>query len=536
MERKISYSPLGEAFFLPDQADYQQEKEKVLALAREHKQLGYEIVAVLGLGFVGAAMAAIVAESEKGKKYVFGVQRPSERSFWKVPLINRGLSPLKSEDPQIDLIFKQTVLEKKNLYATYVYEILELADVIIVDTQLDFLKNSLNDVSRGEVVMADFEKAMEIIGKLCRPEALILIETTVPPGTTEQIALPAIRQQFKKRAINQDPLLAHSYERVMPGKNYYDSIKNFWRVVAGINEESTRRAVSFLSSVINVEQYPLTVLDAPIESETAKIIENSYRAMILAFMNEWTLFAERNGIDIVKVLQAIKVRPTHSNIILPGIGIGGYCLPKDGALGVWAYEHLLGFNDQIFNFTPQAINVNDSRPLYAARVVREALKEMQIPISRAEILVLGASYREDVGDTRHSGSEILVRRLTEMGAEVRVHDFYVDKWWEFVRQKDYPPAGKGRYFRNQEKLENLEVEKDLPKALSGINALVFAVPHRGYFQLQPEELVKLAGNPFAVIDCCGMLSDEKIIGFLKLGCEVQGLGRGHIKRLKSMLK
>ena len=182
----------------------------------------------------------------------------------------------------------------------------------------------------------------------------------------------------------------------------------------------------FLNEVLNTEKYPLTVMDRPIESETAKIVENSYRAAILAFMDEWSLFAERNGIDLMKVIKAIKVRPTHSNILFPGPGIGGYCLPKDGGLGIWAYRHILGWEDDIFSITPLAIDINDTRALHVGQLTRDALRNMQRPIALAEILVLGASYREDVGDTRYSGSEILVRKLTEMGSEIRVHDPYVD--------------------------------------------------------------------------------------------------------------
>ena len=112
--------------------------------------------------------------------------------------------------------------------------------------------------------------------------------------------------------------------------------------------------------MLHTDRYPLTVLDRPVESETAKIIENSYRATILAFMDEWSLFSERNGIDLLKVIEAIKMRPTHSNMLFPGPGIGGYCLPKDGALGRWAYQHILGFEDDIFRITPVAIDINDS--------------------------------------------------------------------------------------------------------------------------------------------------------------------------------
>ena len=112
--------------------------------------------------------------------------------------------------------------------------------------------------------------------------------------------------------------------------------------------------VKFLNEVLNTEKFPLTVMDRPIESETTKIVENSYRATILAFLNEWSLFAERNGVDLIKVIKAIKMRPTHSNMIFPGPGIGGYCLPKDGGLGYWAYKHILGFEDgdDIFKITP----------------------------------------------------------------------------------------------------------------------------------------------------------------------------------------
>jgi UDP-N-acetyl-D-glucosamine dehydrogenase len=161
----------------------------------------------------------------------------------------------------------------------------------------------------------------------------VMIETTVAPGTTEFVAYPIMKKAFQARGLESLPLLAHSYERVMPGRQYIASIRDFWRVCSGCNEEATKRVVKFLNEVLNTEDFPLTVMDRPIESETTKIVENSYRATILAFLNEWSIFAERNGVDLTKVIGAIKVRPTHSNMIFPGPGIGGYCLPKDG---VWA--------------------------------------------------------------------------------------------------------------------------------------------------------------------------------------------------------
>jgi nucleotide sugar dehydrogenase len=347
-----------------------------------------------------------------------------------------------------------------------------------------------------------------------------------------------MKKAFKKRGIQSDPLLAHSYERVMPGRDYVASIRDFWRVCSGINEEAKKRVVKFLSEVLNTEKFPLTVMDRPIESETAKIVENSYRATILAFLDEWSLYAERNGVDLIKVIKAIKVRPTHSNIIFPGPGVGGYCLPKDGGLGVWAYRNILGLEDDIFKITPMAIDINDTRGMHVGQLTRDALRNMGQPIAAAEVLVLGAAYREDVGDTRYSGTEIVIRKLTEMGAEIRVHDPYVEHWWEFEQQDSYPATGqsKARFFRNQEKLKELRIEQDLDKALYHADAVIFGVRHSAYLNLDPKVVVKKIGKPAAIIDCFGILSDDEIREYLKLGCEVKGLGRGHIQRIKNELK
>ena len=539
---EYSISPAGEKFPLPGPEDYPKEFERLKEVVSSERALGREIVLIMGLGFVGAVMAAVVADAKDKKdnptKFVIGMQRPSTRSFWKIPLINRGISPVSSEDPEVPLMINRCVNEKKTLIATYTFDALKLADVVIVDVQCDYVKESLGNVCDGRADMDALEESLEIIAQHISPQTLVLIETTVAPGTTEQVAYPIMKKSFRKRGIEKDPLLAHSFERVMPGRNYVSSIRDFWRVCSGVNEEATQRVVKFLNEVINTEKFPLTVLDRPIESETAKIVENSFRATLLAFMDEWSLFAEQNGVDLIKVIHAIKARPTHSNIIFPGPGIGGYCLPKDGGLGLWAYRHIHGFEDDIFKMTPLAININDTRSLHVAQLTRDALRNMGRPIASAEILVLGASYREDVGDTRYSGSELIVRRLTEMGAELRVHDPYVLHWWEFEKQDEYPASSQNlkRFFRGQEKLKDLRVEQDLNKALGGIDALILAVRHKHYLDLDPDEIVKSSGGPIAVIDCFGILDDEKIRRYFELGCEVKGLGRGHVKRIKDQVR
>jgi UDP-N-acetyl-D-glucosamine dehydrogenase len=537
-----SVSPTGEVFTIPAAEESRWQLDDLRKRVSAQKEAGREIVVVIGLGFVGTVMAAVIADAVDNKgsptKFVICYQRPSPRSYWKIPSLNAGESPVSSEDPEVPKLIRRCVTEKKTLVATHIGEVLGLADVVVVDVQCDYVKNAIGNVKSGSVDMIALEETFASIGEQVDPHALILIETTVAPGTTEQIAFPIIKQAFERRDIHSAPLLAHSYERVMPGRNYVASVRDFWRVCSGINQEAKQKVVAFLTSVLNTEKYPLTVLDRPIESETAKIIENSYRSVILAFMDEWSLFAERNGVDLKRVIEAIKVRPTHSNLIFPGPGIGGYCLPKDGGLGVWANRHIHGWEDELFKMTPLAIDINDTRALHVPQLVRDALRNMGEPVAAAEVLVLGVSYREDVGDTRYSGSEIIVRRLAEMGANIRVHDPYVSQWLEIESQDTYPgqDQSKARFFSRQANLAKLRIKKDMWAAMKGVNALVLAVRHAPYLELDPDQVFSAVGRPFAMIDCFLILDDTKIHRYLELGCEVKGMGRGHIKRIKESIR
>jgi UDP-N-acetyl-D-glucosamine dehydrogenase len=541
---EFSISPDGEKFPLPKKEEYAPEVKRVEKLAKRARAEGKEIVVVMGVGFVGVVMAAIIADTtdKKGKpsKFVIGCQRPSSRSYWKIPILNRGAAPVKAEDPEVNEIITRTVKDKKTFTATFASDALKLADCVVIDVQCDYLKNDLGNMRTGEADMAALEATMRTVGEKIAPHCLVLIETTVAPGTTEFIVWPILKRAFSERGIKSAPLLAHSFERVMPGREYVSSIRDFWRVCAGCNAEATRRVEKFLREVLNTRDFPLTVMDRPIESETTKIVENSYRATILAFLNEWSLFAERNGVDLIKVIKAIRMRPTHNNMIFPGPGIGGYCLPKDGGLGYWAYKHILGFEDgdSIFKMTPTAIDTNDTRSLHVAELTRDGLRNMGRYIAGAEVLICGASYRQDVGDTRYSGSEMVVRKLTEMGASMHVHDPYVEHWYELEIQDEYPSPGHSwsRFFRNQKDLTKIRVKKDLGAALKGVEAVIFAVPHEPYLKLDPAWVVKKAGKPVAVIDCFGILTDENIRRYFELGCEVKALGRGHVQRIKDAVR
>jgi len=540
---EYSVSPSGEKFEIPQPQQYPAELERVRKLAEAARKDGKEVVVVMGVGFVGAVMAAIIADTvdkKTGKpgKFVIGCQRPSTRSYWKVPMLDKGQSPVKAEDPEVDPMIARCVLEKKTLIGTYNSDCLELADCVVVDVQCDYIKKDLGQLRTGQTDMAALEATMKTIGQKIQPNCLTLIETTVAPGTTEFVAWPILKKAFQARGIKSEPLLAHSFERVMPGRQYVASIRDFWRVCSGCNIEARNRVEKFLHEVLNTKDFPLTVMDRPIESETTKIVENSYRAAILAFLNEWSLFAERNGVDLIKVIKAIKMRPTHNNMIFPGPGIGGYCLPKDGGLGYWAYKHLLGFDDDIFKISTMAIDINDTRGLHVATLTRDALRNMGRYIAGSKVLLCGASYRQDVADTRYSGSEIVVRRLTEMGAEISVHDPYLEHWYELEQQDTYPAPGHSwsRFFRNQVNLKDIRVQSDLPKALKGAEVVILAVPHEPHLKLNPDDIVKWVGGPLAVIDCYGILDDEKIKRYFELGCEVKALGRGHIQRIKESVR
>jgi len=184
-------APDGAGYPLPDAAADQKEAKMLDEITAAQKKMGREIVAVQGLGFVGAVMAAVVADAtdRKGKPvyFVHGQQRPSPRSFWKIPVINQGLSPVDAEDPEIPEIFPRIVKQKKTLRATWHNRAFELADIIVVDIQLDATKPVFGEAAKGYCDTSAFESAMQVLGEHIRPDALVLVETTVPPGTCQHI-------------------------------------------------------------------------------------------------------------------------------------------------------------------------------------------------------------------------------------------------------------------------------------------------------------------------------------------------------------
>lgn len=498
---------------LPNVIETKKEVSRIKEICNLEKNKGKQIVVVQGLGFVGSVMAAVVADSEvegKNPYFVIGVDLPSNSSFWKIETINRGESPLKAEDPEVDNIFERTVKSKNSLIATWIPEAYSEADIILVDINLDAIKPEIGQAENGYVNMHNFESAILSIGQHMRPNALLLIESTVPPGTTENIVKPIIEKCFKDRDIELSkgfPLIAHSYERVMPGKNYIRSIKDFWRTFSGCSDEAAKRTREFLSNVINTKDHPLWELQRPTASELAKIMENSYRAMNIAFIQEWTLFAEDTGINLFDVVNSIRVRKgTHDNMMYPGFGVGGYCLTKDPILAEWASKYIFKRVKNL-RFSLEAVNVNDFMPHHTFDLL---MKGLDNNIIGKKITILGASYREDVDDTRNSPTIMLYDDIVLAGGIPVIHDPYA----KLMVQR-----------------EEIVIESNLFSALKGASAVVLVVNHREYKNLSINQLISETINGTCIIDAFNVLTDEKIKELMIKGFNVLGVGKGHIKYL-----
>ena len=263
---------------------------------------------------------------------------------------------------------------------------------------------------------------------------MIILETTVPPGTSEKIILPIIQKEFKKRGYkNQDINFIYSYERVMPGKEYLNSIKNFWRVYSSNNEKADRLFKKFCSYFINLKKFPMTKLDNLRSAETAKILENSYRATNIAFIQEWTEYSKNLKINLFPIIKAIKIRPTHQNIMRPGLGVGGYCLTKDPLFGKISHEKfyrkkLIKNN---FHFSSKSVILNNKMPMFTFNCISEKFKSL----NNKKVLFLGITYKSDVQDTRHSPTTTLAKKFQTNGCSIFFYDDLCSSWPEIKKAK-----------------------------------------------------------------------------------------------------
>lgn len=421
--KNISKSPVtGKEYEIPVSLDDRKGIDAFIAL-----HSGKKVVVVQGLGFVGSVMGLVVANALTEEYAVIGIDLPTPASYWKIRSINEGVFPVIASDPKIEQYYKNA-LKKKNYYATFDNYAYSHADVVVVDINLDVKKQSTGkmDLEGYSVDLVPFKKAIEAIGNNCKEDVLVLVETTVPPGTSQKIVRPILEECLTKRGLSADKVkVGHSYERVMPGPKYIDSIQNFYRVFAGTDEKSTDAVEKFLRTVIRTDEYPLTRLGNTNATEMAKVLENSFRAMNIAFMVEWSRFAEEAGVDIYEVVNAIRMRPTHKNIMLPGLGVGGYCLTKDPLLASWSRMNLFGSEEKLHQ-SEKGVHINDKMPLYAFEYLQSQYKGS---LERKKFLLLGVSYLNDVGDTRYTPVEGFYDQLEIEGCDIILHDPHV-KYWE----------------------------------------------------------------------------------------------------------
>jgi nucleotide sugar dehydrogenase len=464
-------------------------------------------VAVQGLGFVGAAVAAVVANATNADGeplyYVIGVDLPSANGYWKIERLNNGVNPIVSPDPQLSVLIHKAVHETRNLCAIGSEAAFGLADVIVVDVNLDVCNRGELDPANIDIDLDSFKSALRAVGRSMKSDALVLIETTVPIGTCEHIAHPVLLYERSRRGIDSPLYLAHAYERVMPGPNYVNSIRRYWRTFAGIDKSSADMARAFLSSFIDTDAYPLRELKTPAESELGKLLENSYRAVNIAFILEWTMLAEAIGVDLFSVIDAIRVRErTHDNMRFPGFGVGGYCLTKDSLLAQWSATHLFG-TDTVLATTIEALRINYRMPLHTFDLLAE-LNDGQL--AGKSIVICGVSYLPDLNDTRNTPAELLIDEVTKSGGSVIVHDPHVKRW---VDRPDIP------------------VSDDLADCLRRADGVVFAIAHRAYCELTPEALLASAGRPVFIVDAQNILTDAKAQALHGAGCRLLGVGKGH---------
>jgi UDP-N-acetyl-D-glucosamine dehydrogenase len=459
------------------------------------------VVCVQGLGFVGMAMALAVANSKDvdGSPYfnVIGIDIPTPIGLSRVNALNAGRLPIESTDPKLTTAV-QYAHEAGNLLAVTDPSVYALASVTIMDVPLDLTTN------QGQLSPAweGFHAAVKTLGQWMPQDSLIIVETTVPPGTCQRIVRPLIEECLSARGLPNDAIrIAHAYERIMPGNAYYDSIINYWRVYSGCTLAAADACERFLSKIIDVRKYPLTRLASTTASEIGKVLENSYRAVTIAFMEEWGRFAEAIDVDLFEVIDAIRIRPTHSNMRQPGFGVGGYCLTKDPLFAWVASKEIFGRDDLDFPFCRQAVDINQRMPLASLDKVESLLGGS---LKDKTLLLMGVSYRPDVEDTRSSPSEIFIKQAKKRGAHVVCHDPIVKYWPEM----------------------DITISGVIP-SLDDIDAVVFAVSHPHYQTLDMKSW--LTDVKTCIFDANKVLTSRQREDLSQMGAKVGSIGRGEVR-------
>ena len=297
----------------------------------------------------------------------------------------------------------------------------------------------------------------------------VILESTTYPGTTDDIVKP-ILEMASGLTAGTDFQLAYSPERVDPGSKHY-GIKNTPKLMGGINDASTQAAVAFYGTFID-EPVPM---DGMREAETAKLLENTFRHVNIALVNEMTKFCKELNIDIWEVIRGASTKPFGFMKFTPGPGVGGHCIPIDPNYLSYEVRNQLGYP---FRFVELAQEINNSMPRYVVDRVGKMLNEHRKPLNGSEVLLLGVTYKADIADQRESPAMPVAEALRERGAVIRFHDPMVETW-------------------NLES-GNVTREADLDAAVASADVVVVLQAHESY------DLEKLASSAKVMLDTRGV--------------------------------
>lgn len=423
-------------------------------------------IVVIGMGYTGIPVAAIFASIEGFN--VIGVQRRSKRSGWKIDYLNAGKCPIGGEEPGLaDLIEK--VVGNGSFKVTDDISVCKKADVILVDVQ--------TPIDESHVPYYDsLREVSQAIGRYMKKGVMIIIESTVAPGTTNYVIKP-ILEEFSGLKAGKDFNLVYSYERVMVGRLLHNLVY-MPRIVGGLTSECTQRGVDFYRNIVKAELFPTDCLTA----ETAKVTENTYRDVNIAFANEVALICESLGVNVHEVRRFVNslpndpsdpVRNPYRMMHVPGAGAGGHCLPKDP----WLLKYGLDAYGS-FKFTPSILvesrKMNDFMPQHMKNLLGEALHEKGVKLQDARVCILGLAFLGDSDDTRNTPALPLYNLLKGICKEVVVHDPFVESF------------------------EGVVLTNDLEDALRNKDCMVIVTRHKDYVDLRLDWLKSILANPVII--------------------------------------
>ncbi|MEJ2249404.1 MAG: nucleotide sugar dehydrogenase [Candidatus Lokiarchaeota archaeon] len=422
-------------------------------------------IVVIGMGYVGIPMAVLLADVDNF--YVTGIQRRSKRSGWKIDWLNNGKNPFEGDEPGLDDLIARVVKNGK-FHVTDKYDDVEGADYILIDVQtpVDLYTN----VPRYESLIEVSKKA----AKHMKKGTTVIIESTVAPGTTNNIVHPILEKESGMKR-GEDFYLAFSFERVMPGK-LIEYITDFPRVIGGGCEEANKRAKYLYGRVVKKE---LQVTDT-LTAELTKCIENTYRDVNIAFANEMALLAEDFNRDIFEIIELINYR--HDRMMhYPGSGVGGHCLTKDPYLLLYGHEMYSQKNyKSLIKLTPYSRELNDFMPQHVVELMEDALREARKIVDNIKVTLLGVSYKANTDDVRNTPTqkilETLMKRYHSHNIVYIAHDPY-------VKERDYNMT---------------ELTDNFEEAVKDSDVLIFATNHREYSNIDLDALKKMVNTPIII--------------------------------------